>query len=64
MWEELADYTRYRRANPSSDLTSAIVTSVLDGSVPSDDQVVGILWNLVAGGIDTTTSLVSWGCIT
>ena len=61
MWEELADYTRYRRANPSSDLTSAIVTSVLDGSVPSDDQVVGILWNLVAGGIDTTTSLVSWG---
>ncbi|MYH88725.1 MAG: cytochrome P450 [Acidimicrobiaceae bacterium] len=43
MWEDLADYTRYRRANPSSDLTS------------------GILWNLVAGGIDTTTSLVSWG---
>ena len=61
MWEELADYTRYRRDNPSSDLTSAIVTSVLDGSVPSDDQVVRILWNLVAGGIDTTTSLVSWG---
>ena len=61
MWEELADYTRYRRANPSSDLTSAIVTSVLDGRVPSDDEVVGILWNLVAGGIDTTTSLVSWG---
>ena len=61
MWEELADYTRFRRANPSSDLTSAIVTSVLDGNVPTDDQVVGILWNLVAGGLDTTTSLVSWG---
>ena len=26
-----------------------------------DDEITGIMWNLVAGGLDTTTSLVSWG---
>jgi cytochrome P450 len=26
----------------------------------TDEEVTGIMWNLVAGGLDTTTSLVSW----
>jgi cytochrome P450 len=60
MWTELGDYARFRRENPGDDLTSAIVGAELGGRRPTDDEVVGILWNLVAGGLDTTTSLVSW----
>jgi cytochrome P450 len=61
MWGELGDFARHRRENPGRDLTSAIVSSEIDGRLLSDDEVVGILWNLVAGGLDTTTSLVGWG---
>ena len=61
MWGELAEFARFRREHPADDLTSAIIGSKLDGTPPTDDDVVGILWNLVAGGLDTTTSLVSWG---
>jgi cytochrome P450 len=61
MWGELGDYTRFRREHPGEDLTSAIVAAQIDGRSLADDEVVGILWNLVAGGLDTTTSLVSWG---
>ncbi|MEQ8841886.1 MAG: cytochrome P450 [Acidimicrobiales bacterium] len=61
MWGELADVARHRRANPGDDLTSAIVVTEIDGRLLTDDEVAGILWNLVAGGLDTTTSLVGWG---
>ena len=60
-WAELGEFARDRRADPGDDLTSAIVSSEIDGRRLSDDEVVGILWNLVAGGLDTTTSLVGWG---
>jgi len=61
MWGELGEIARSRRANPGDDLTSAIVTAEIDGRLLSDQEVAGILWNLVAGGLDTTTSLVGWG---
>ncbi|MDW3219668.1 MAG: cytochrome P450 [Acidimicrobiales bacterium] len=61
MFGELGEIARHRRENPGDDLTSAIVTSEIDGRLLTDDEVAGILWNLVAGGLDTTTSLVSWG---
>jgi len=61
MWGELGEFARARRADPGDDLTSAIVASEIDGRLLTDDEVVGILWNLVAGGLDTTTSLVGWG---
>lgn len=61
MWGELGELARARRADPGDDLTSAIVASEIDGRLLTDDEVVGILWNLVAGGLDTTTSLVGWG---
>ncbi|MYB03028.1 MAG: cytochrome P450, partial [Acidimicrobiaceae bacterium] len=50
-----------RRENPADDVTTALVTSPLDGRMLSDDEVTAIMWNLVAGGLDTTTALVSWG---
>ena len=61
MWAELRDFAVFRRANPAGDVTTALVTAVIDGSALSDDEITGIMWNLVAGGLDTTTSLVSWG---
>ena len=61
MWGELRDFARFRRGNPADDVTSALVSSPLDGRMLSDDEITAIMWNLVAGGLDTTTSLVSWG---
>ena len=61
MWAGLAGFAAFRRANPSDDVTTALVTAVIDGRPLTDDEITGIMWNLVAGGLDTTTSLVSWG---
>ena len=61
MWDELAGFAAFRRANPAEDVTTALVAAVIDGRPLTDDEITGIMWNLVAGGLDTTTSLVSWG---
>ncbi len=61
MWAELRDFAVFRRENPADDVTTALVSSPLDGRMLSDDEITAIMWNLVAGGLDTTTSLVSWG---
>ncbi len=61
MWGELRDFAVFRRGNPADDVTTALVSSPLDGRMLSDDEITAIMWNLVAGGLDTTTSLVSWG---
>ena len=61
MWGELRDFAQFRRDNPADDVTTALVSSPLDGRMLSDDEITAIMWNLVAGGLDTTTSLVSWG---
>ena len=49
-----------RRAEPRDDMITALI-GLTDGSGrPIDDQTVtSILWNLVGGGLDTTTSLTS-----
>jgi cytochrome P450 len=41
-----------RRATPRDDLLTALVGLGLD-----DDQLGSVLWNLIGGGLDTTTSL-------
>ena len=61
MWAELAGFAAHRRANPADDVTTALVNATINGRLLSDDEITGIMWNLVAGGLDTTTSLVSWG---
>jgi cytochrome P450 len=60
MWAELAAFAAHRREHPADDLTTTLVHGELGGRPLGDDEVVGIMWNLVAGGLDTTTSLVSW----
>jgi cytochrome P450 len=48
-----------RRAAPGDDLLGALVTAEVDGRPLTDDEVRSVLWNLVGGGLDTTTSLTA-----
>ncbi|MDO7843608.1 cytochrome P450 [Sphingomonas immobilis] len=45
-----------RRANPTGDLTSFVVQAQIDGKDLSDDEVMGILYLLFAGGLDTVAA--------
>jgi len=53
-----------RRTDPRDDLLTAIVQLQLDdddsgGRHLTDDELVAVLWNLIGGGLDTTTSLTA-----
>ncbi len=60
MTAELLGFAADRRATPTDDLTSMLVTREVNGHLLDDEAVGDIMWNLVAGGLDTTTSLVGW----
>ncbi|HJM32488.1 MAG: cytochrome P450 [Acidimicrobiales bacterium] len=60
MVEELLGFADHRRSNPADDITTALVTGHVLGEPLDDTRILDIMWNLVAGGLDTTTSLVSW----
>ncbi len=60
MWAELREYAVYRRQHQGDDVTTTLVTTTIDGRLLNNDEVTAVMWNLVAGGLDTTTSLVSW----
>ncbi len=51
--EFAADQTR---RGPKDDLTSFLIQFEFDGQRLTDEQLLNILWNLIAGGVDTTTS--------
>jgi cytochrome P450 len=59
MMEELLVIAAERRVAPGEDMFSALVQMRVDGRPLSDDELVGVLWNLIGGGLDTTTSLTS-----
>jgi cytochrome P450 len=48
-----------RRHEPGNDLLSALVTMEVDGRPLTDEAVTSVLFNLIGGGVDTTTSLTS-----
>jgi len=48
-----------RRAHPREDLLGALVAAELDGEVLSDWDILGFCFVVVAGGSDTTASLIS-----
>jgi cytochrome P450 len=60
MRAELLGHAEARRADPHDDLTSFLVGLQLNGRSLSDEEIGNIMFNLVAGGLDTTTSLTSW----
>jgi cytochrome P450 len=56
MMDGLLKFATTRRVDPRDDLTSFLVEFEFDGQRLSDTQLLDILWNLIAGGVDTTTS--------
>jgi cytochrome P450 len=56
MMEEVLKFAAARRAEARDDLTSFLIQFEFDGQRLTDEQLLNILWNLIAGGVDTTTS--------
>jgi cytochrome P450 len=59
MVEGLLKVAGERRQDPRHDLISELVALEVDGRHLSDPELIGVLWNLIGGGLDTTTSLTS-----
>ncbi|PXX13277.1 cytochrome P450 [Mycolicibacterium moriokaense] len=59
MIDGLLKFAAARRADPGDDLTSFLVQYDFDGKGLDDNQLIDILWNLIGGGVDTTTSLTA-----
>jgi cytochrome P450 len=60
MLAELRDEAEARRRHPRQDLITRLVELDVDGGRRlTDDELVAVLWNLVGGGLDTTTSLTA-----
>src|ERR1700739_4030099 len=56
MMQEILEYAANRRAKPEDDLTSFLIQFEFDGKRLTDEQLLNIIWNLIGGGVDTTTS--------
>jgi cytochrome P450 len=56
MMDGLLKFAATRRADPGDDLTSFLVQFEFEGKSLTDEQLLDILWNLIGGGVDTTTS--------
>jgi cytochrome P450 len=56
MMQEVLEFAAARRAEAGEDLTSFLIQVEFDGKRLGDAQLLNILWNLIAGGVDTTTS--------
>ncbi len=60
MMAELLEEASARRKRPADDLLTALVNLRIEGDrLITDDELTSVLWNLVGGGLDTTTSLTS-----
>ena len=59
MIDGLLKFAATRRADAGDDLTSFLVQFEFDGKPLDDNQLIDILWNLIGGGVDTTTSLTA-----
>jgi cytochrome P450 len=59
MLARLGEEAAARRAAPGDDLLSALVRMDVDGRPLTDDELRSVLWNVVGGGLDTTTSLTA-----
>ena len=56
MMQGVLEIAATRRADARDDLTSFLLQFEFDGKRLDDAQLLNILWNLIAGGVDTTTS--------
>ncbi len=56
MMQGVLDFAATRRAEARDDLTSFLIQFEFDGQRLTDEQLLNIVWNLIGGGVDTTTS--------
>ncbi len=56
LMQGVLEFAASRRAEARDDLTSFLIQLEFDGKRLDDAQLLNILWNLIAGGVDTTTS--------
>jgi cytochrome P450 len=61
MFGYFSDLVAVRRADPADDLVSALTQAEVDGERLTDWDILGFCFVMVAGGNDTTASLVSHG---
>lgn len=61
MFGYFSDLISARRADPGSDLISALTVAEVDGEQLTDWDILGFCFALVAGGNDTTSNLISHG---
>ena len=59
MVAEVKEVIVERRRQPGDDLVSRLVTMEIEDRPMTDDELVAVMWNLIGGGVDTTTSLTS-----
>jgi len=57
--ETLHHWTVERRAHPGDDFLSFLATAEFDGKLMPVDEVCGNAFLMLAGGVDTTTALLS-----
>ncbi|HEY2296407.1 MAG TPA: cytochrome P450 [Jatrophihabitans sp.] len=61
MDQRIRELIRERKVTPTDDATSAIVAGRRsDGTEFTEDELVSVIGLLIAGGVDTTTSLTGW----
>ncbi len=61
MDDRIRDLIRERRATPLDDAVSVLVAGRrADGTEFGEDELVSVIGLLIAGGVDTTTSLTGW----
>jgi cytochrome P450 len=59
MIAQVTELIEQRRRHPGADLMSRLVTLEVDGERLGNEDLIAVLWNLIGGGLDTTTSLTS-----
>jgi cytochrome P450 len=60
LMDELLDTAKSRRRDPRDDIVSALAClRVEEDRELTDRELVDVLWNLVGGGVDTTTAVVA-----
>jgi methyl-branched lipid omega-hydroxylase len=59
--ELMNEIGRERRANPTDDVTSALVTAEIDGEGLSPDELASFFVLLAVAGNETTRNAISWG---
>ncbi|TDK99171.1 cytochrome P450 [Mycobacterium paragordonae] len=56
MMQGVLGYAALRRGDPKEDLTSFLLQFEFENQRLTDEQLLNIIWNLIGGGVDTTTS--------